>query len=101
MVDDFRVPGDPNYGYDDYGLGKALTDDYISAVVTNRGLVAHYPSAPASSESGFGRGCVVLSNAIIHRTKLSWMPLLRTSDEVSCREQHSIRSEETRHDRIR
>jgi hypothetical protein len=93
MIDDFRVPGDPDYGYDDYGFGKALTGDYISAVVAKRGLVAHYPSAPGSAESGSRRGCVVLSNAMVHRTRLSSMPLLRTSDELGCPGQHSITEE--------
>lgn len=29
MVDDFQVPADPGYGYDDYGPGKALVSGYI------------------------------------------------------------------------
>jgi predicted O-methyltransferase YrrM len=81
MVDDFCVPGDSDYGYDDYGLGKALTPHYISTVVKKEGLFAHYPSSPSSAEKGSRRGCVVLSNAIIHRTHLSRVPMLRTSDE--------------------
>jgi hypothetical protein len=79
MVDDFRVTGDADYGYDDYGLGKALTDGYISASVAKFGLVAHYPSTPGCSEGGRRRGCVVLSNAVFHGTDLSSMPLLRIS----------------------
>jgi predicted O-methyltransferase YrrM len=87
MVDDFRVPGDLDYGYDDYGLGKALTDDYISTTIAKKGLVAHYPSSPGIAESGRRRGCVVLSKAIVHRGRLSWMPLLRTSDGLRCAEE--------------
>jgi predicted O-methyltransferase YrrM len=77
MVDDFRVPGDTAYAYDDYGSGKALTDDYISTIVAKLGLVSHYPSTLGSVEGGLRRGCVVLSNPVIHRSKLSSMPLLR------------------------
>jgi hypothetical protein len=79
MVDDFRVPDDADYGYDDYGSGKALSDGYISATVAKLGLVAHYPAIPGSVESGHRRGCVVLSNTIIHTSELSSMPLLRTA----------------------
>jgi predicted O-methyltransferase YrrM len=78
MVDDFRVPGDTNYGYDDYGSGKALTEDYISAIVAKHGLVSHYPSTLGSVEGGSRRGCVVLSN-FNHRTDFPSMPLLRAA----------------------
>jgi predicted O-methyltransferase YrrM len=79
MVDDFRVPGDADYGYDDYGPEKALTDTYISTVVAKMGLSVHYPSTPARAESGKRRGCVVLSNATAHGFELSSIPLLRTA----------------------
>ena len=79
MVDDFRVPGDAAYEYDDYGSGRVLTDDYISAIVAKRRLVSHYPYTPGRAEGGSRRGCVVLSNPIIHRTELSSMPLLHTA----------------------
>ena len=29
MIDDFQVPDDPGYAYDDYGPGKALTPDLV------------------------------------------------------------------------
>jgi hypothetical protein len=79
MVDDFRVPWDADYSYDDYGPEKALTDTYISSAVVTLGLCAHYPSTPARIESGHRRGCVVLSNVFLHRTELSRITLLRTS----------------------
>ena len=82
MVDDFRVPGDADYGYDDYGLRKALTYGYISSNVAKFGLVAHFPSTPGCSEGGMRRGCVVLSNADFHGADLSSMPLLRISDRL-------------------
>jgi predicted O-methyltransferase YrrM len=79
MVDDFRVPGDADYGYDDYGSEKALTDTYISSAVVKLGLCTHYPSTPGRFEGGQRRGCVVLSNAFRHIAELSSIPLLRTA----------------------
>jgi hypothetical protein len=79
MIDDFRVPWDADYGYDDYGSEKALTDTYISTAVAKLGLCAHYPSTPARVETGQRRGCVVLSNASLHRTELLSIPLLQTA----------------------
>ena len=30
IIDDFAVPDDPGYAFDDYGPGKALTLDYLA-----------------------------------------------------------------------
>ena len=57
MVDDFAVPSDPGYCYDDYGPGKALVGDYLPAMP---GWGLYYPSAPSSEETGKKRGCCVL-----------------------------------------
>ena len=58
MIDDFQVPGS-SYGYDDYGPGKALNLDYLSALAD---LHLHYlfPVLPAEQETGLKRGCVVV-----------------------------------------
>lgn len=77
MIDDFAVPGDDGYGYDDYGPGKALNADYIAPALQAHGLAAFYPSTPSSAESGALRGCVVLAKAAQHGAKLSSLPLLR------------------------
>lgn len=61
MIDDFAVPDEPQYGYDDYGPGKALVADYIAPAVQRFGLGVYYPSLPASEETGSRRGCVVLA----------------------------------------
>ena len=60
MVDDFEVPGDRGYGYDDYGKSKSLTLKQFSRVFKRHDLVALFPSVPSSEESGYKRGCVVL-----------------------------------------
>jgi hypothetical protein len=58
MIDDFEVPGDPGYGFDDYGEQKSLTETYLPRVVAN--WTRLYPAAPSDRESGARRGCVVL-----------------------------------------
>ncbi len=61
MIDDFQVPGDDGYGYDDYGPGKALIEEYLPASVL-RGWSLMYPSAMSEKETGGKRGCCVLAS---------------------------------------
>lgn len=60
MVDDFRVPGDEGYGYDDYGRKKTLDMKTFSKVFEVNGFEAFFPAAASSKETGAARGCVVL-----------------------------------------
>jgi hypothetical protein len=62
MVDDFQVPGDAGYGFDDYGDGEALTLGYLAG---HRVLPPHvwFPACASEHESGARRGCVVLAGA--------------------------------------
>jgi len=62
MVDDFQIPGDQGYGYDDYGPGRALIASYVAPAMERFGLAAFYPTLPSSEESGARRGCVVLAS---------------------------------------
>lgn len=48
MIDDFQVPFDAGYAYDDYGAGKALVPGYIAPAVSVYGLRAFYPRRPLS-----------------------------------------------------
>ena len=43
----FRVPDDDGYGYDDYGVGKALTREYIASQVGQFQLAEFYPRTPS------------------------------------------------------
>jgi hypothetical protein len=62
LIDDFAVPDDPGYGFDDYGPGKALTLEYLDAnAILTPGL--WFPTCPSSMETGERRGCVVLARA--------------------------------------
>jgi hypothetical protein len=82
MIDDFRVPSDAGYGYDDYGPGKALVSDYIQPAVLAHHLGAFYPSSPSAVESGARRGCIVLAKEAWLGPVLASMPLLRLAAEA-------------------
>ena len=77
MIDDFQVPDDGGYGYDNYGLGRALERSYIAPQVKQFQLAEFYPCTPSAVESGWRRGCVVLTNNRELIDKLSRISLLR------------------------
>lgn len=60
MIDDFEVPGDPGYAFDDYGRDRKLSLDYLSELLTSRSLVPFFPSAAAGDETGERRGWVLI-----------------------------------------
>ena len=62
LVDDFKVPDDGGYTYDDYGPGKALTVDYVEPLRVRFGLKLFFPSLPSDDETGRKRGCVVIAS---------------------------------------
>ncbi len=61
MIDDFEVPDDPGYFFDDYGESGSLTVDYLSETIDRLGLVSFSPSCPAIKETGKKRGMIVLA----------------------------------------
>lgn len=77
MIDDYEVPDDNGYTFDDYGPGKKLNADYILPAVEKHGLAVFYPSTPSRYESGGRRGCVVLVKADVLGPKMAELPLLR------------------------
>ena len=76
-IDDFRVPGDPGYQYDDYGPGKALTIDLLEFLRT-KGYRIYFPALPADLEDGSKRGVCVLTKSLI--AQLDGCDLLRGAD---------------------
>jgi len=60
MVDDFEVPGDSGYKFDDYGAGKKLSLNYLEPVA-HLGFTPFFPTLPSSEEVGYKRGWVVLA----------------------------------------
>ena len=76
MIDDFQVPHDRGFGYDDYGPGKVLNAEYIGPIAEAHGLTIFYPSAPSQHETGFRRGCAVLCKSADIVGKLEEISLL-------------------------
>lgn len=66
MIDDFQVPGDAGYGYDDYGPGESLTTACLPAAVHDWQRL--FPSAPADSETGARRGSCVLVSPVLRES---------------------------------
>jgi hypothetical protein len=63
MIDDFEVPDDPGYGFDDYGPGKTLNLPYLDEEIARFGLRCFFPACPSALETGARRGCIVLASA--------------------------------------
>jgi len=61
MVDDFKVPHDAGYGWDDYNNGKKLDLDYIGPVTSRHNVHIFFPSAKSEQETGAKRGSVVIA----------------------------------------
>lgn len=95
MIDDFEVPFDEGYGYDDYGPGKALVLEYIKAAIVGHQLRVFYPSTPSAADypstpmaaaglavpTKLRRGCVVLAK-VCHAQVLTSIALLRPAMEA-------------------
>jgi tetratricopeptide (TPR) repeat protein len=61
VIDDFAVPHDQGYAFDDYGPGKRLCLEYLMQGRT-RVLELFFPSIPADQETGGKRGYVIAAN---------------------------------------
>ncbi len=61
LIDDFKVPGQPGYEYDDYGPDKILEIEYLREFLS-RGIKVFYPSTPAEEETGRRRGWAVMTS---------------------------------------
>jgi len=81
MIDDFEVPGDPGYRFDDCGPGKRLGVDILS-FLPKPGPKMLFPTCPSSRESGSRKGCVVLADGeAAHR--IAGIGLLRAAEAES------------------
>ncbi len=76
MIDDFKVPDDAGYTYDDYGAGKALDLDYLKQPPPVA-FTAFFPAARSEQETGSKRGSVVLAFADETARRLSALSSLR------------------------
>ena len=75
MIDDFQVPTDTGYCYDDYGAGKSLTIEYLSPLRELK-MAAYFPSARGADESGAKRGCILLARDTALIESLNTLPSL-------------------------
>ncbi len=82
MIDDFQVPDDAGYNYDDYGPGARLAPELLDGLGLDSWLWL-VPGARASEESGRNpRGCVVLVHPTLAGsagTVAALRPLVRTA----------------------
>lgn len=81
MIDDFEVPGDNGYRYDDYGDDNVLNAKYISKIVEKYKLKTYFPSVSSDKETGAKRGCVVLSKNGYHKKEMQEMKYLKCYEE--------------------
>jgi hypothetical protein len=80
MIDDFQVPHDDGYGFDDYGPGKRLALRDLGRTFERSGLVPFFPRAPSVEESGHARGCVVLARRGELSETLDGLDVLTTAE---------------------
>ncbi|HEY8007049.1 MAG TPA: hypothetical protein VIE66_09715 [Methylocella sp.] len=59
LIDDFQVPDDSGYKFDDYGDGKSLTLEYLARNAVSD-FDIFFPKTPAIHETGVTRGYCVL-----------------------------------------
>ena len=78
LIDDFEVPDDAGYGFDDYGEGARLCRDYLPASELGEFLEL-YPSCPSEHETGTKRGSILL----LSNSYGDLLPLLTAFREIS------------------
>jgi hypothetical protein len=76
LIDDFQVPDDPGYGYDDYGPGKRLALPLLEREEL-AGLRLYWPAARASMETGARRGWALVASPGVVADALDRLPELR------------------------
>ncbi len=81
VIDDFKVPLDADYGFDDYGPGRVIDMEYISRC-NIPDAIAFFPSVDGRWETGKKRGCVIIAANRELASKCYEMPLLRPSSSA-------------------
>lgn len=78
MIDDFEVPGDPGYRFNDYAPGVRLGAALLPAVT--EGYRRFYPAISSQEETGARRGCIILVPPGRWAERLSSLPLVCERD---------------------
>jgi hypothetical protein len=76
LIDDFEVPDDPGYTFDDFGPGKRFCLDLLD-FMADRPQPLFYPRAVSEAETGSKRGAVVISTGPDVTAALSAVTRLR------------------------
>jgi len=76
LIDDFQVPTDGGYRFDDYGPGFRLTPDLLDGLDLH-GVEWFWPAVPAVQETGYKRGWLVLARGETVVAALRTIPELR------------------------
>ena len=67
LIDDFKVPDDEGYRFDDYGKSKVIALPLIRDVLAKHNLTPFFPVAPSKTETGAMRGsCWIASPSLQH-----------------------------------
>ena len=77
MIDDFEVPGDKGYGFDDYGRGMRISADYLDTTNTSSPIFKYFPALPSTEETGQKRGMCVATFMPDIRYQLEAIELLK------------------------
>jgi hypothetical protein len=77
LIDDFEVPGDPGYKFDNYGPDGKLGIDYLRTVSTPDPMRIFFPSMPSMEETGSRRGCCVVTTSASIAERLGRIPETR------------------------
>lgn len=62
MIDDFKVPDDAGYGYDNFGRETNLSLEKFEKQFRALNLKMYFPAVRSDMETGKKRGCIILSN---------------------------------------
>ena len=81
LIDDFKVDGDPDYSFDDYGPGKSLTLEYVLTSNLPK-LAGFFPAAGGKSETGGKRGWIILTANAALAEALASLETLASFDEA-------------------
>jgi hypothetical protein len=75
MIDDFEVPDDPGYGFNDYGPGLRFGTALLPAAT--RDFRQFYPATSSGAETGYRRGSILLARPGRWAERLRGLSLVR------------------------
>jgi hypothetical protein len=83
LIDDFAVPDDLGYKFDDYGPGKRIDLEYLLSANLPT-IRVYFPSTPSHKENGARRGCAIVTANPGMAAILDKIQFLRRWDNWCC-----------------